>query len=156
MFSQVTLYHKVNRHGKQEKWHAQASSKIAYTGLRLQRLAGRAHKIAQHGDVGGVSANPARVHRESEALGEIEIDSGIVEFRKTKPSGWSDAIHAGRIDGPRWPVALPGPARQFVELLPVSLVPSMHGSLVPSYSLDAAIAGRVRLPEAARRPSAAP
>ncbi len=84
-------------------------------------------EIAEHGDVGTVGADAARIHRKTELFGLIEIDAGIIEFRKTEPSGRLHTIHSGGIDRARRAVALPGTARQLVELLPIAFVPLIHG-----------------------------
>ena len=46
----------------------------------LNGLAGRADEIAQNGDVGAVGADAAGIHGQTEALGEIEIHAGIIQF----------------------------------------------------------------------------
>ena len=51
---------------------------------RLERLTGGADEIAQHGDVRAVGADAAGVHGKAKALGEIEIDTGVIEFGKTE------------------------------------------------------------------------
>lgn len=98
---------------------------------RLKRMARGAHEVAQYRDIGTVSADAARIDREAEALSEIEIHARIVEFGQAETRRGSNAVHAGGIDRPRWPVALPRPASEFVELLPVTFVPSVHRSSSP-------------------------
>lgn|SRR5579883_34003 len=95
----------------------------------LQRLAGRAHEVAEDSHIGAVSSDAAGVHREAEAFGEIQIHAGIVEFRKAEAGGRLHAIEARGIHGPRRTVTLPRPARQFVKLLPIAFVPSVHRAL---------------------------
>jgi len=94
---------------------------------KLKRLAGAAHEIAEHGDVGTVGTDAASIDRKAEAFGKIEIDTRVIKFRETKTCGRRDAVRAGRIDRPRGAMAVPRAARQFVELLPVAFVPSIHG-----------------------------
>jgi hypothetical protein len=95
----------------------------------LQRLAGRANEVAQDGDVGAVSANASGVNGKTEALGEIKVDPGVIEFRQTKAGSGLYAIYARGIDRPRRTATVPGAAGQFVELLPIALVPSVHDSI---------------------------
>jgi len=47
---------------------------------RLQRLAGRAHKIAQHSNIRAVGSDAPGIDWQSEALGQVQIDTGIVQF----------------------------------------------------------------------------
>src|SRR5713226_7185453 len=96
---------------------------------RLQRLAGRAHKIPQDRDVRAIGTDAPSVDRQAEALGEIQIDTGVVQFRQAKTLRRQYAIQARGIDGTRRPVALPGTARQLVKLLPIAFVPSRHASI---------------------------
>jgi len=97
--------------------------------MGLARLAGGADKIAQHSDVGTVGTDAAGIHGETEALGEIKINAGIVEFRQTETLGGQHAVQTRGIDGPGRAVTLPGAARQFVKLLPIAFVPRRHCSL---------------------------
>lgn len=53
--------------------------------MQSARLARRADEIAQHGDVWAISADASGIHRKAEALGEIEIDAGVIKFGKTEP-----------------------------------------------------------------------
>jgi hypothetical protein len=93
---------------------------------KLQRLAGGAHEVAQRGDVGAVGPDASGVNGQTELLGLIEIDTGVIQFRQTVSSGRSDAVHARRIDRPRRAMTLPRAARQFVKLLPIAFVPIVH------------------------------
>lgn len=95
----------------------------------LQRLAGRANEVAQDGDVGAVSANASGVNGKTEALGEIKVDPSVIEFRQTEAGSGLYAIYARGIDRPRRTATVPGAAGQFVELLPIALVPSVHDSI---------------------------
>jgi len=95
----------------------------------LQGLARGAHEIPQDGDVGAVRADPPGVDGKTETLGEIEIDSGVIEFGQAKTGGRCHPIQAGWVNRARWPVTLPGTARQFVKLFPIAFVPSVHLAL---------------------------
>src|SRR5689334_526970 len=46
----------------------------------LQRVAGGAHEIAQHGYVGFVGADSPRVHGKAEPFGEFEVHTCIVKL----------------------------------------------------------------------------
>jgi len=99
---------------------------------RLQRLAGGADEVAEDGDVGAIGADATGVNGEAEAFGEIEIHAGVVQLREAEARGGLHTVHSGRIDGPRWAVALPGAARYLIELLPIAFVPSVHCALCAS------------------------
>ena len=115
--------------------------------MELQRLAGRADEIAQDGDVGAVGADAAGIHRQAEALGEVEINAGIVKFRQAKTLRRQDAVYARGVHRPRGTVTLPRAARQFVKLLPIAFVPSRHSIFyyVLLTALDAQPVKKVRL-----------
>ena len=115
--------------------------------MRLERLARGANEIAQDSDVRTVSADAAGVDGKAEALGDIEIDSGVIEFRKAETLRGQNTIDARRIDGTRRAVTLPGAPRQFVELLPIAFVPRGHGNLcyVLFSRLDARNCQKVRI-----------
>src|SRR5579872_5832906 len=83
---------------------------------KLQRLARGAHEIAEDGYVRTVGADATSVDREAKALGEIEIDTGVIQFGQTEALRGQHAVNARRIDRPRRAVTLPRPARQFVKL----------------------------------------
>lgn len=89
-------------------------------------MARGAHEIPQYGNVWAVSADAARIHGQAEAFGEVEVHARIVQFRKAKTRRGQHAVHAGRIDGPGWPVTPPRAPRQLVELLPIAFLPSRH------------------------------
>jgi len=93
---------------------------------KLQRLAGGAHEIAEDGDVGAVGTDAASVHGQAEALGELEINAGIIKFGKAETRGGLYAIETRGIDGAWRAMTLPGTARELVELFPVSFVPRIH------------------------------
>ena len=99
---------------------------------KLYRLARGTDEIAENGDVGAVGADATGIHRETEALGKFEIDTRIIEFGEAETSCGLHAIETRRIDGARWPMALPRTARELVELLPVAFVPRIHLTLRPS------------------------
>jgi hypothetical protein len=94
-----------------------------------ERLARGADEIAQGGDVWAVRADAAGVYGKPQTLGEIEIHAGIIEFRQAETRGGLDAIQSRRIDGTRRTVAMPWTARQFVELFPITFVPSIHRAI---------------------------
>ena len=96
--------------------------------MSLQRLARRADKISQHGHVGTVGANASRIDRQAEAFGKIEIDSGVIKFGETEARSWCYAIQSRRVHRPRRPMTLPGTPRQFIKLLPIAFLPSVHRS----------------------------
>ena len=50
--------------------------------FELQRLPGGADEFAKNGDVGAVNADAPSIDWETETFGKIEIDAGIVQFRK--------------------------------------------------------------------------
>ena len=92
----------------------------------LQRLAGRAHEVAQNGHIGAVRADASGVHRQTQALGQIQVHAGIVQFGQAETLRGQHAVQPGRIDRPGWAVTLPGAARQLIKLLPIAFVPSRH------------------------------
>jgi len=92
----------------------------------LHRLARRTDEIAEYSDVGAIGANAASVHGQTEALGKFQIHTGIIEFRKAETRCGEHAVEARRINGAWRPMALPGTARELVELLPVAFVPRIH------------------------------
>ena len=47
-------------------------------------MARRADEIAEGGDVGAIGADAAGVDGKAQALGEIEIHAGIIQFGKTE------------------------------------------------------------------------
>ena len=99
--------------------------------VALQWLAGRADEIPQSGDIGTVGTDAACIYGQAETLGEIQIHAGIIQFGKAEALSGLHTIHAGRIDGPRWPMTLPRAASQLVELFPVTFLPSVHRSHYP-------------------------
>jgi hypothetical protein len=86
-----------------------------------------ANEFAEDGDVGAVDADAASVDGKPEAFGEIEIDTGIVQFRKAVALRGRNTVEAGRIDRPGRTMTAPGAASQFVELPPIAFLPSGHG-----------------------------
>lgn len=125
----------------------EGAKKFAQRENRLTRLAGRADKIAQHVDIGTIGADTAGIDGKAEALGEIEIDAGVIKFGKTETLGGQHAVQARGIHRPRRAMTLPRAARQFIKLLPIAFVPSGHGSLgsVLFLRLDARRSKKVRL-----------
>ena len=93
---------------------------------RLQRLARGAHEIAQYRNVRTVGADAAGIYGETQALSQIEIDARIVQLRQAKALRGQHSIKTSRVDRTGRPMPLPGPAGQFVELLPIAFVPSRH------------------------------
>src|SRR5579871_3206918 len=98
-------------------------------GERLQRLARAAHEIAKHGHVGAIGADASCVHRQTEAFGLIEIDTGIIEFGEAESLRWKHAVQSRRVHGPGRTMPLPWTSRQFIKLLPIAFVPSRHSLL---------------------------
>jgi hypothetical protein len=47
-------------------------------------LAGRPDKIAQNRNVGPVCTDAPGIHGQTEPLGEIQIDTGIIKFRRAE------------------------------------------------------------------------
>jgi hypothetical protein len=90
-------------------------------------VAGGTNEFAEDGDVGTIDADAARIDRKAKTLGEIEIHTGVVKFRKTVTLRGGDTIQSRRINRPGRTMTAPGPARQFVKLLPVAFLPSGHG-----------------------------
>src|SRR5580700_10399790 len=105
-------------------------------------MAGAANEITQRGDIRTVGADTAGVDGQAQALGEVQIHARVIQFGKTEAGGRLHAVHPRRIDRPRRTVAVPWTARQFIELLPIALVPCMHRSSSSPF-LDAAKAYRV-------------
>lgn len=89
-------------------------------------MARRAHEVPQDRHVRSIGADAAGIHGQTQTLGEIEIHTGIVELGKAKALCRQYPVQTGRVDWPWGPMALPGPARQFVKLLPIAFVPSGH------------------------------
>ena len=94
--------------------------------MELARLTGRAHEITQHCNVWAVRADASGIHWQSQALGKIEIDARVIQFRQAESLRRQYAVQPRRIDRPRRAVTLPGPARQFIKLLPIAFVPGRH------------------------------
>ena len=61
---------------------------------RSERVARGADEFPQDGNVGAVNTDAAGVHGKSEALGEIQIDSCIVQFRQAVTLRGRDTIQA--------------------------------------------------------------
>src|ERR1700739_1278546 len=97
-------------------------------------MEGEANYVTQDGDIRPVSANASGVNGKPQTLGEIQVDPGVIEFRQTKAGSGLYAIYAGGIDRARRTATVPGAPGQFVELLPIALVPSVHDS-IDSYAL---------------------
>jgi hypothetical protein len=104
---------------------------------RSEWMAGAANEIAQHRYVRAIGTDASGIDRETEALGEVQIHAGIVEFRQTEARRGLDAVQAGRIDRTWRPVALPGTAREFIELFPIAFVPSVHRFVSSSFRCGA-------------------
>jgi hypothetical protein len=100
--------------------------KMSFQWDRLERLSGRSHKIAQNGDVRAVGSDAPRVHGQTKAFRHVQIHTCIVQFREAETCCRLNAVKSRRIDRPRRAVTLPRAARQFVELLPIALVPRIH------------------------------
>lgn len=113
---------------------------------RLERLARGADEIAEDGDVGAIGADAAGVNGKTEALGEIEINAGVIEFGKTETLRGQNAVQARGIDRARRTMALPGTASQLIKLLPIAFVPRGHRLLcyVLFFRLDARSGKKVR------------
>jgi hypothetical protein len=112
----------------------------------LPRLARGAHEIAQHGYVGTVSSDAARIDGQSKPLGEIQINPGVVKLRQTKSLRGQHAVQSGWVHRPRRAVTLPRAARHFIKLLPIAFVPRGHRRLcyVLFCRLDARCGQKVR------------
>jgi len=110
-------------------------------------LARGAHKVSQHSYVGAISPDTSGVYGQAEPLGEIEIDTGIIQLRQAETLRRQNAVYARRIHRPGRTVTLPRPARQFVILLPIAFVPRGHRALyyVLCFRLDALCGQKVRL-----------
>lgn len=89
-------------------------------------LAGGADEIAQNGDVRTVGADAASVDRKTKAFSLIEIDSRVIQLGKAETGGGRDPVHARRVNRAGRATPMPGPASQFIELLPIAFVPSVH------------------------------
>jgi len=92
----------------------------------LARLAGRAHEIAQNGNVGSIRADAPGIHGQTKPLGEIKVHARIVQLGQAESLRRQHPVYARRIHRPWRTVALPGAARQFIKLLPIAFVPSRH------------------------------
>jgi hypothetical protein len=94
---------------------------------RLARLARRSNEFAQSRNIGSVGPDAGRIDRQTQALGSLDIDSGIVEFGQAKPNRWKHTLFAARVHWTRRTMALPRAVRDREELVPIVLVP--HQSL---------------------------
>lgn len=94
---------------------------------RLQRVAGGADEFAENGDVRAIYTDAAGIDRKIKTLGKIQIHTGVVKFRKTVALRGRNAIQSRRINRPGRTMTAPGPARQFIKLLPIAFLPSGHG-----------------------------
>src|SRR5204863_5575452 len=92
----------------------------------LQWLSRRSDEIAQNSNVWSVSADAPGVHRQTEALSEIEIHSSVVQFRQAETLRGQHAIYPRGINRPRRAMTPPRAARQFVKLFPIAFVPGRH------------------------------
>ena len=97
--------------------------------MELQRLAGRADKVTQDGDIRSVGSDAPGVNWKTEALRHIQVHACIVQFRKAETRGGQNAVKPRRINGPRRAMALPRAARQIVKLLPIAFVPRIHRTI---------------------------
>ena len=86
----------------------------------------RSDEIAQHGDIGAISANAPGIHRQTETLGKVEIHTRIVELRQAKTLRGQHTIQTSRIDRPGRAMTPPRAARQLVILFPIAFVPGRH------------------------------
>jgi hypothetical protein len=109
-------------------------------------LARRADEVTQNGYVGTVRTDSASIYRQTQSLGEIQVNAGIIEFGQAESSGGLHAIHARRINRPRRSVALPRATSQFVKLLPVAFVPGVHRRQVRPCLLRWMLTQMVRFP----------
>jgi hypothetical protein len=116
--------------------------------MELKRLARAAHKIAQHRNVRSVSADTPGINRQAETFGQIQIHTRVIEFRETETGGRLHSVSSSGINRPRRPMALPGTAREFVKLLPIAFVPSVHRGFLRPLRCG-------QVPFSFRRPSAA-
>lgn len=90
-------------------------------------MPGRADEFAENRHVGSVDSDAASIDGKAEAFGQIEIDSGVIEFRQAVTLRGRDTIEARRVHRPGRPMTAPGTTSQFVKLLPVAFLPSGHG-----------------------------
>jgi hypothetical protein len=93
---------------------------------RLQRLARGAHEIAQYRNVWAIGTDAAGIYGQTQALGEIEIHARIVQLRQAEALRGQHSVKTSRVDRTGRPMPLPGPAGQFVKLLPIAFVPGRH------------------------------
>jgi hypothetical protein len=91
-----------------------------------KRLARGTHEVSQGRNVGTISPDAPRVYWQAQAFSQIQIQSGIVQFRQAETLRRQNPIYPRRIDGPGRAMALPRPARQLIKLFPISFVPGRH------------------------------
>jgi hypothetical protein len=91
------------------------------------RLASRANKLAQRGDIRTIRSDAGRIDWQAQALGSFYIDAGVIEFRQAKPNRWKHALDSAWVDWARRPVSLPRAICDCEELVPIVFVP--HFSL---------------------------
>ena len=103
-----------------------ASTDDSLNETNLQGLARRANKIPQYSDIRAIGADSPGVDGKTEALGQIQVYSSVVEFRKAESLRWRNSVKATRINRPWRTVALPRTARQLIKLHPIAFVPSRH------------------------------
>src|SRR5260370_15956476 len=89
----------------------------------LQRLARRADEITQHSNIGAVLADAPGVHRQTEPLGEIEINARVVQLRQTKSLRRQYSVYACPIHRPTRSVTPPPAPRWLRKLFPIAVVP---------------------------------
>jgi len=106
---------------------------IRWGSTELQRLPRRSHKVAQHGHIGPVRTNAPSIHGQAELLGLVQIDACVVQFGQAETLRGQHPIQTGRIDRAWWPMPLPGPSCQLIELLPIAFVPSSHSCLAAEF-----------------------
>jgi hypothetical protein len=107
--------------------HQSAKRRVGLVGKqRLQRLSGRTHEVAQGRDVGAVRTNAPGIYRQSEALGQVQIQPCVVQLRKAESRRRQHAIDSRGINRTGRTMALPRAAGQLVKLFPISLMPSSH------------------------------
>ncbi len=56
-------------------------------------MARAADEIAQSGDVRSIGSDAACVYRQPEAFGEIQVHTGVIQFRKTEAGSRLHAVH---------------------------------------------------------------
>ena len=98
-----------------------------------RRLARGAHKFAQRGDIGAISADSSRVYRQAQAFGGFHVDPRIVEFGQAKPNGWKHSLRAARIHRAWRTAPLPGTCLRLRRTganrsYPTSLAPASSGT----------------------------